>query len=75
MRRHRLHGTCTPLPTDGEACVDGAIFRNCAGGHACVEGTCRQMRRIGGDCEADEQCYSGNCDGGTCAEAPLCGAE
>ena len=70
-----IEGTCTALPTDGEPCVEGAVFRACAAEHVCSEGTCKSVGRIGDPCDADEQCYSGNCDGGSCAEAPLCEAE
>lgn len=65
-----VEGSCTPLPGDGEACLDGT--EECATGTRCVSGTCRAARGLGGACSADADCISAHCDDGVCAESVLC---
>ncbi len=67
-----FEGTCAPLPGDGEPCAGGLLGAGCAGGHACIEDTCRLIQRNGGSCTDDGQCYSGNCEGGACVPDAAC---
>lgn len=61
-------GTCQPLPTDGEACVQS----RCAAGHRCDGATCQAIGSVGAACESGADCYSASCDAGVCALAELC---
>lgn len=65
-------GTCISLPDEGEPCAISMMSASCAPGLACVEETCVTMSRIGEPCTTDGACYSGTCDGDTCAAPPLC---
>lgn len=65
----RLEGTCQPRPGEGQPCAGSSV---CAEGLECIGGTCRALRDNGEACETGEECYSGLCDGGTCAPLPLC---
>ena len=69
-----VEGTCAPLPEAGQPCVIGVFGHSgCATDHACIGGTCFAMRQIGGTCQADDQCYSDNCDPtGVCAQHDPC---
>jgi len=67
-------GTCEALPGDSEPCADTLLGEACAAGVNCVMGTCRQPQANGASCEVDGQCFSGSCDGGTCAAPVLCAA-
>jgi hypothetical protein len=65
-------GTCGPAPGEGQACSG-----SCTTGLRCVSGSggtpmCVRMRHVGESCAGDSACYSGYCNGGTCAAAPLC---
>jgi len=64
-------GTCEALPGDGLACATSG-FTQCARGRACVDGTCRTVRDNGGSCGDDAECFSHNCDGGSCAAPDAC---
>jgi hypothetical protein len=63
-----LEGTCTALPTSGP-CLEN----RCADAHRCDGTRCVAISGIGGACMEDADCFSGNCEGGTCAEGVLCG--
>ncbi len=65
-------GTCTPLPTAGQACGMGLLGARCAPGLACLESVCVQPQANGGACEVDGGCYSGRCRGGACVAPQLC---
>jgi len=65
-------GTCEALPGDGEPCADALLGEACAAGVNCVMGTCRQPQANGASCDVDAQCFSANCEGGTCAAPMLC---
>ena len=67
-----FEGTCVDLPRDGQPCADALGGTSCAGGHLCAGGTCRAINRIGGPCQGDEGCYSGNCSGGACVAPESC---
>jgi hypothetical protein len=66
-------GTCAPLPGDGEACAAVPFGAQCAAGTRCAAGTCRAIGSIGAACTDAGDCWSGTCDGGTCAAGALCG--
>ncbi len=65
-------GTCRPLPGDGEACAQTFSGTACASGLSCDSGTCRAQQDNGASCMDNGQCYSGNCEMGTCQPSPLC---
>lgn len=68
-----VEGTCTPLPTANEPCVQGPLeLQSCALGLLCVEGTCRTYRDNGQSCRASVECYSGHCAEGGCAAPNVC---
>jgi len=65
-------GSCSLLPTAGQACLTGTIqaFSNkvCAADHVCVSGTCIKYRANGTACTSNAVCYSGRCD----SQSQLC---
>lgn len=69
-------GTCTPLPTQGQPCAEVTFGARCATGLACGnvdgEATCVRVQENGASCGIDAECFSGNCDGGTCSGPPIC---
>jgi hypothetical protein len=69
-----LDGTCAALPESGEPCVtfDGATKR-CAPGLGCDAVTCTPYQNLGGRCQTDDICYSGNCRDGACVRKDSCG--
>ncbi len=68
-----VQGICTQLPTDGNDCVPGSCGRGrCAAEHVCVEGTCRKLKQNDASCEAPVECFSGNCEAGTCVPDTPC---
>lgn len=66
-----FEGQCVALPGDGEPCA-GAVFQSCQPYHACVNDVCRQLQRLDGSCATDDECYSGNCETGSCAATNAC---
>lgn len=70
-----IEGTCVSLPDAGEPCAPALLGAGCAPGLSCVEDTCTELARIGGACTVDDGCYSGTCDGDTCAAPPECAYE
>jgi hypothetical protein len=69
-----LDGTCTAKPGNGQPCAargsDAADI--CAPGTRCDGGSCRTLQHLGGQCQTDDACYSGNCEGGGCVSAGGC---
>ncbi|HVJ15671.1 MAG TPA: hypothetical protein VM686_09520 [Polyangiaceae bacterium] len=66
-------GTCKPKAGAGDACVD-AHDMSCADGLDCtifgqVKPTCVARGELGAACSDGEQCYSQECDGGSCSAA------
>ena len=61
--------TCQPYPGSGRSCVDS--YGTCAGELYCdaADRICREPMPAGSLCAGDEQCHSGDCAGGVCAEA------
>lgn len=64
-------GTCVALPGAGEPCAQ-VFGPQCKPFARCVNGTCRNLQRLGGNCEADIMCYSGNCDASVCKSTDAC---
>ncbi len=64
-------GTCVELPAAGEPCAQ-VLGPQCQPFARCVSGTCRNLQRLGGNCEDDTMCYSGNCDGNVCKSTDAC---
>ncbi|MEZ4375232.1 MAG: hypothetical protein R3B07_30755 [Polyangiaceae bacterium] len=64
-------GTCTELPAAGQPCAQ-ALGPQCQPYARCVNGTCRNLQRLGGSCETDSMCYSGNCDANVCKSKDAC---
>lgn len=64
---------CVPLPRIGETCQGGPD--SCATGGYCEfdfnvgEARCEPMRDVGQPCQGHDECFSGNCPAGVCAEA------
>jgi hypothetical protein len=72
--RVEVNGKCQPLPGDGEPCGSpqpGQPPSRCRADAVCIEGTCRDVKRLGGECTEGSECYSGVCLEGACA-ATLC---
>jgi hypothetical protein len=69
-----VDGTCQDLPGDGEPCLTGGRNQVCAQGTLCASDTCVERRNNGGGCEEDRECFSGNCDAGTCLAPLFCEA-
>jgi hypothetical protein len=67
-----IGGTCKPLLGPGEACGAARAGNACQAYSVCDGGTCKEMQRLGGSCDKDELCYSGNCEAGACAVPDLC---
>jgi hypothetical protein len=63
---------CRPLPAAGDACTYERFGPTCAAEHVCVDGICRELRRLGESCEADAQCYSESCDRNSCVRGVPC---
>jgi hypothetical protein len=54
-----LSGTCTTMPSAGQACVNGTL--QCQPGAVCVSGTCQNYAANGVSCTGDAMCYSQKC--------------
>ena len=69
-----LTGTCTAKPGNGQPCVRRTQDEDpmCAPNTRCDGGTCRQLQKLGGSCQTDDVCYSGNCIASGCAPAGAC---
>ena len=63
-------GTCRNYPVEGAACLTMRA-QTCADGHLCISNTCRALQPVGGSCDANGQCYSGQCGGDGKCDAPL----
>ena len=61
-----FEGTCQQLPTAGMPCEV-----QCATDLECIDGTCRELQRLGSSCTSGEECYSSECSGGVCV-TPSC---
>ncbi len=63
-----MSGTCTRLPTAGQACESA-----CAHPSRCVDEVCVDPRDNGEGCSQDDECWSDHCaDTGKCAAEGLC---
>ena len=65
-----MSGTCKPLPTQGQACIDF----ECADNLQCDAGTCSPLKADGEECFDGEECMSGGCNGATNNAPGMCGA-
>jgi hypothetical protein len=70
-----LEGTCTALPTAGQACAIHPLDQNelCAPATRCEAGMCKGLQSLGGTCALDTTCYSEFCLNGSCAAEGSCG--
>ncbi|MCA9626384.1 MAG: hypothetical protein KC766_01905 [Myxococcales bacterium] len=64
-------GTCVALPAAGETCAQ-VFGPQCQPFARCVNGTCRNLQRLGGNCEDDSMCYSDHCVGSVCKSKDAC---
>jgi len=62
-----MSGSCAPLPLEGETCET-----TCADRLSCVEGSCLVGLARGEPCSSGEECVTGNCISGRCADAYEC---
>jgi len=69
-----LTGRCTAKPGNGQPCARRTTTEEpvCAPGTRCDAGTCRQLQRLGGSCQSNNVCYSGNCINNGCAPSGAC---
>jgi len=67
-------GRCTAKPGNGQPCAMRTPNEDpiCAPGTRCDSGTCRQLQKLGGSCQSDDVCYSGNCINSGCAPSGAC---
>lgn len=68
-------GICADLPGDGASCAT----LSCAPGMVCVGPPdnanarfCHALQSVGGSCDDAKECYSANCEAGSCALALSC---
>ncbi len=68
LQPQSVDGTCTPLPTSGQACA-GISSSTCAANLRCdkTSQTCKPLQKLGEACSGDQFCYSGYCSSGGCA--------
>lgn len=64
-------GRCMPLPGEGQPCQRTAAGEICGRGLMCLSGTCIRLKGNGMPCTLSEECFSNNCQGGTCQPPQL----
>lgn len=72
LAANKFDGTCTKIPSAGEACGKGIRGETCASYAVCVSGTCKALQETGAACGDPKECWSEVCKSGKCSQGLAC---